>query len=312
LWGVNSISLSARTRGFPAVGRPPRLIGAGVDGSPSARDAAAFAAMLAERVGAALMLIGVHEEPLVEFVSPTETGWTARQQQVLATLMQTRDSLAPEARITVQPDVLVWRALCHVARREHRDVLVVGAGRRAREGHVGLGSRAAELLERLECPLAIVPRGMRARERRLERIGVGFEDEPNARAAVELAESIARASHVELVMCAAIDDRTSVGLPSEDLVPVGESIAENQARLLRDRAHAAVAGSDVTVRVEVSSADPADALSALAADVDLLVIGSRRSGPARVISLGSTGRAMAGGASCPILVAPGPSLDAAG
>jgi nucleotide-binding universal stress UspA family protein len=258
------------------------------------------------------MLIAVHEEPLIEFVSPAEMSWTTRQRQAWATLVEARDSLAPEARITVQSDVLIWRALRHVARRDHRDLLVVGSGRDASDGRVRLGERAAGLFDHLECPLAIVPRGMRTRQqRRLERIGVGYQDEPEAIAALELARSIALAARAELAVRSVIDDRTPVGVPTEDLVPVGESIVENQTRLLMDQARAAVGRGDAPVRLDVSRAKPADALSALGTGVDLLVIGSRRSGPAGRISLGSTGSDLANGASCPILVVPRPPDAAA-
>jgi hypothetical protein len=57
---------------------------------------------------------------------------------------------------------------------------------------VRLGDEARQLLCHLECPLAIAPRGMGSREKpQLERIGVGFDDGPQARAALELAGSIA-------------------------------------------------------------------------------------------------------------------------
>jgi nucleotide-binding universal stress UspA family protein len=289
--------------------RPPALIGVGVDGGPSGRDAVALASLLASATGGELMLIAVYEEPLLEGVIPAEVGWRSVKQQARAMLAETRDSLAPSARIVVEPDVFAWRALRRVVRRERRELLVVGSGRDAGEGRVSLGRSAQELLGRVECPLAIAPRGMAGRDtRRLERIGVGYDDEPEARAALELAATIALAARAELEVCAVIDDRTPVGAPDEDLVPVGETIVENQARGLRDRVRTAARTIGVAPRVETSCARAADALSAFGSGVDVLVIGSSRSGRAGRVSVRSTGDALviAGGAPCPVLIVPRP------
>jgi nucleotide-binding universal stress UspA family protein len=51
---------------------------------------------------------------------------------------------------------------------------------------------------------------------------------------------------------------------------------------------------------------PADRLLELCADVDLLVIGSRRWGAVARLMLGSTGEALMHDASCPVLVVPRP------
>jgi nucleotide-binding universal stress UspA family protein len=291
---------------------PPVRIGVGVDGSPSGRDAVVLGSALARAIGAELMLISVYEEPLLEPVVPAEVGWSSARKQARALLADTRDALAPEARIMVDSDALVSRGLARVVGREHRNVVVVGSSRRASDGHVRLGKRVRELMGHLECPLAIAPRGMRTRERpRLDRIGVGYEDETGALAALELARSIALSAGAELAVRAVIDDRTPVGLPDEDLVPVGETILGNQTRLLLYQARAAVGGTDLPVRLEVSCADATDALSDLGGSVDLLVIGSRRSASADRISLGRTGSAVVDEASCSVLLVPRPHDAAA-
>ena len=251
------------------------------------------------------MLIAVYEEPLLEGVVPAQMGWRGVRKQARAMLVATRD-FAPSARVVVEPNLFVWRGLQRVVRREHRDLLVVGLGHRATDGHVSLGHGAQELSGNLECPLAIAPRALASRgERRIERIGVGFEDAPEARSALELAGAIALAAGAELAVCAAIDDRTPVGVPNEDLVPVGETIAENQARGLQYRARTAARTIGATAQVEISRADAADALCAFGV-VDLLLIGSSRSGRRGRVALGSTGRGAARRAPCPILIVPRP------
>jgi nucleotide-binding universal stress UspA family protein len=232
---------------------PPALIGVGVDGSSSGRDAVVLGSLLASAV-------------------------------------------------------LVWRALRRVVRREHRDLLVVGSGHDAADGHVRLGRSAQELLGNLDCPLAIAPTDMATRggPRRLERIGVGYENEPEARAALDLAGAIALAAGAELEVCGVIDDRVPGGLTTEQVVLGGEAIMTEQGSTLLDRTVAATRGCGTPTRVGVSVGSPPDALLGLGAGVDLLVIGSSRSSPAGRVSVGSTGNALVGGAPCPLLVAPRP------
>lgn len=149
----------------------PGLIGVGVDGSPSGRDAVVLAYLLGQPNDAELMLVAVYEEPLLAPLVPREMGWTTMPKQARAMLAQTRDSLAPRARVVVQRGASVWRALREVVRREHRDVLVIGSARSARDGEVKLGAIGRDLLYHLECALAIAPRGMRELDRPPARAG---------------------------------------------------------------------------------------------------------------------------------------------
>jgi nucleotide-binding universal stress UspA family protein len=266
-----------------------------------------LASLLAGVTSAELMLIGVHEEPIVNVVLPAEVGWTTTKRQARATLIETRDLLAPDARIRVQSDTLVWRALRHVARVEHRDLLVVGSGRHAAKGQVKIGPTARDLLCHLECPLAIAPRGMRNRDRpRLERIGVGFDRGAEAQAALKMAGSLALSASATLVVCAIADDRILGGLANEEDTFGGIDIMASEVSSLSDDATAAARATGVPVAVTANAGVPADRLLAFAAAVDLLVIGSSRSGPPGRVNLGSTGRALADRAACPLLVIPRP------
>ena len=258
------------------------------------------------------MLIAIYEEPLLEPVVPSEMGWTSARKQARAMLAATRDSLAREARMVVESHVLVWRGLCRVAAREHRDLLVVGSGHGAGDGQVRLGGRAQALLDGLECPLAIAPRGMSDHvEPRLERIGVGFDDGPEARVALELAGAIARAAGAALEVRGAVDDLGYGGLAAEEVVLGGEPISAGRRSSLLDRARASAEATGVPVRVDVCPGDPADVLCALGDDVDLLVIGSGRSGPAGRVGLGRAGRAVLRGCPSPVMIVPRPTNDPA-
>ncbi|HLY49459.1 MAG TPA: universal stress protein [Solirubrobacteraceae bacterium] len=278
-----------------------------MDGTPYARDAVVLAALLGEATGAELMLIAVVEEPLVLLPSPNEGTWKTIQKQARTLLEETRAALAPNARIVVQTGTLVWRTLENVARRQHRDLLVIGSGRRGPDGQVHLGQDARALLGELECALAVAPRGMReVREPRLERIGVGFDGNPEAHAALELAAAITKAADAELKVVGVVDDRVTGGLRTEQIVLDGEAIVSRQEDALLERALVAAEATGVPARVQISPGDPAEELQSLAADVDLLVIGSSRSGPSGRPSLGRTGNALANGSPAPLLITPKP------
>ena len=284
----------------------------GVDGHVSGRDPVALASQLARASGGELMLIAIYEEPLLEPLVPSELGWTSGRKQARAMLAATRDSLAPEARIVVESNALVWRGLCCVSEREHRDLLVVGSGRRAGDGQVRLGERARDLLYHLGCPLAIAPRGIGNRDQtRLERIGVGFDDGPEARAALELAGSLALEAGAQLEVRGVVDEHVpGVPIPKPGGLEHDAVVAERSKSLLQGTL-AASRATGAAVRVDVTRGDAPDALFELAAGVDLLIIGSGRSGPPNRVSLGKTGSALLHGAPCPVLIVPRPTNDSA-
>ncbi len=289
----------------------PRLIGVGVDGTASGRDAVVLGSLLARATGAGLMLIAVHEEPLVPVVLPGGMSWTALEERVRTTVAKTRDSLAPDARIMVQADVLVWRGLRHVVRHEHRDLLVVGSARKAHAGRVRLGRAATELLGHLECPLAIAPRSFQQHTKnRLARIGVGFDDTPESRVALDLAASIASTAGAALEVRGAIDDGMAGGLRTEQVVPDGQALTERQLVSAFERDLAATSGIDVPTRLEVEVGIPADVLSELCDQVDLVVLGSGHSAPRGRVQPGGTGRGVLGLATCPVIIAPRPVRSA--
>ena len=286
----------------------PKLIGVAVDGNSSGRDAVVLGSLLARATGAELMLIAVHEEPLLPVALPGGMSWTALEQQARTMLAKTRDSLAPDARIMVQADVLVWRGLRHVVRHEHRDLLVVGSARNADTGRVRLGRSAGDLLGRLECPLAIAPSGFEQHtKKRLDRLGVGFDDSPESRAALDLAVSIASTAGATLEVRGAIDDGVAGGLRTEQIALEGNAITERQLISAFERDLAATSATGVPTNLKVEVGMPSDVLSGLSAEVDLLVLGSGHSGPPGRVQPGRTGRSILRLATCPVLVAPRPA-----
>jgi len=286
----------------------PKLIAVAVDGNPSGRDATVLGSLLARATGAELMLIAVHEEPLLPVSLPGGMSWTALEEQARTVLAQTRDSLAPDARIMVQADVLVWRGLRHVVRQEHRDLLVVGSAHDADARRVRLGRSAGELLGHLERPLAIAPSsfGQHAKGR-LDRIGVGFDGTLESRAALDFAVSMAATTGAALEVRGAIDDGVAGGSSTELGLLEGNVLAERQPFRAFKREVAAATGTGVATNLEVEVGMPTEVLAELSARVDMLVLGSGRSGPAGRVQPGATGSAILQLAACPVLVTPRPA-----
>jgi nucleotide-binding universal stress UspA family protein len=291
---------------------PIARIAAGVDGYREGRDAATLASMIARAAGADLILVAVHPDPMV--VLPAEIGWTGMRKEAERLLRETRDALAPGARIAVETDWSVPRALERVVQREHRDLLAVGSSRGGAEGRVRIGNRTRQLLGHSRCALAVAPRGFSEQpSRRLARIGVGYDGAPESEAALALAGALAVNAGATLRVRSVVDDRVPmVGWQSavreQVLAMWDELLAPHIAALLERAQSAAEATGAELAEVDVQRGRPADALLEMCEHVDLLVIGSRRWGEAARVLIGRTGEALMHDASAPVLVAARPAV----
>ena len=302
--------LAAADRAQPIarpIARPAKIahIAVGVSAFAEGQDAAALGAALARATGADLMLIAVLSNPLI--LPPTGISWKSLRQQAESALAQIRDHVMPDARVTVRTDISVARALRSVVARQHRDLLVVGSSHKAPEGSVRIGKRARQLIGYAGCALAIAPRGMHNKtDIPLRRIGVGYDGGPESEAALSLAASIALTARARLHICAVVDDRAKSARwsPAPALHHEPDDRVRAELELLRERALTAAHPLDPSAQVDVRRGRPADALLDLCADVDLLVVGSRRWGTVARVLLGSTGESLAYHATCPILIVP--------
>ena len=155
------------------------------------------------------------------------------------------------------------------------------------QGRLELGRNASELLGHLECPLVIAPSSFTQHASgRLDRIGVGFDGGLESRAALDFAVSMAAGAGAALEVRWAIDDGVA-----------GESLEQELA---------AATGAGVPAELEVEVGMPTDVLSELGDRVDMLVLGSGRSGPRGRVQPGATGRGTLRLVTCPVLVVPRP------
>jgi nucleotide-binding universal stress UspA family protein len=282
-------------------------IAVGVSARPEGRDAAALGAALARETGADLMLIAVIADPIV--LPPVGVSWKRLRKEAQTGLADIRDAVMPGARTAVRTDLSVARALRRVVAREHRDLLVVGSSNKAPEGTVRIGKRVRQLIGYASCPLAIAPRGIHSKTViPLKRIGVGYDGGAESEWALSIAASISVVAGAELRVCGVVDDRAkSAQWSPEQSAPALtglDDLVRSELDVLRERAAAATHSFDPSARIDIRRGRPADALLDLCADVDLLVIGSRRWGAVARLLLGSTGESLAYHATCPILIVP--------
>jgi nucleotide-binding universal stress UspA family protein len=286
---------------------PIARIAVGVSARPEGRDAAVLGAALARAIGVDVMLITIIADPIV--LPPVGVSWRRLRKEAQTGLANIRDEVMPDARTAVRTDLSVARALRRVVARDHCDLLIVGSSNKAPEGSVRIGKRVRQLIGYAGFPLAIAPRGMQHRpDVPLRRIGVGYDGGADSEAALSAAASISVAAGAELHVCGVVDDRAKAALwfagGEAPALPDLDDLVANELDVLRERAVAAAHSLDPGARIDIRRGRPADVLLDLCADVDLLVIGSRRWGTVARLLLGSTGESLAFHATSPLMIVP--------
>ena len=184
--------------------------------------------------------------------------------------------------------------LARVAESEHADLVVIGSAR-----------DATRLLRGSHIPVAVAPAGYAdGREDRIRVIGVGFDGQPESRAALRVAEQLALEHDATMRVYAVV-------LPNPMTTSRIERTPEEYRRLINEslemQLHEEIDALDGTVRAaaHVSRGDPAPTLIARTREgLDLLVLGSRGYGPLRRVLFGSVSSELIGRAECPVLVLP--------
>jgi nucleotide-binding universal stress UspA family protein len=147
-----------------------------------------------------------------------------------------------------------------------------------------LGTTARRVLHVSSCPVVIVPSGYTRPAGGLRAVGAAFGVGPEARQAVRTAADLARAGGGSLQVISVLDPD---GAP---LPAVREAVG--------------VLAPGVAARHAVSVGAPADELVAATRRLDLLVMGSRMSGPPGAVRLGAVSRAVLERAACPVMLVP--------
>lgn len=271
----------------------------GVDLRPGGRQAIALAHALAPQ--AQLVLARAFTYGMSEFAAEL-IGWdeTTREAE-LKLLAEEADAAGVEAELEIAADASPARALQSIAARRDADLVVVGSAHRGPLGRVLLGDVGRGLLGEAPCPVAVAPRDYAPRP--FATIGVGLDGSPESARAADLSGDLARehGARVELVSVVSAGPTTTPsvfdwkGWAAQERARAAELIERTSARL------------DAPAEGQVLEGIPSLALAARSETLDLLVVGSRRWGPAQRVLLGSTADALARSAACPLIVVPRPS-----
>jgi nucleotide-binding universal stress UspA family protein len=197
-------------------------------------------------------------------------------------------------------------ALHDVAEQESSRMIVIGSSHRGAIGRTLAGDVGESLLHGAGRSVVIVPQGYAERDHhRLHRIGVAFDGSPEAWVALETAIGLGERCHGVVSVITAADYPRYGYAAAWSLIVEGElhdAERQDKERLLE------VAKSRIPDRYEsdsrVITGEPAQILSQVSGEFDLLVTGSRSWGPLRRTMLGSTTRKLIRSSSCPVLVVP--------
>lgn len=284
----------------------------GYDGSPEGEDALALAQTLAAPGARVVAACQYWYEPVGARVGKGGPGPAAMAADAEAALAALRDRL-PAVETRAVPGGSPPRALHDLAESESADLIVVGSSRRGALARAAAGSTAERLLNGAPCPVAVAPRGFgRQPASPPAHIAVGFSPDPDAEPALRAARALADAAGADLRVVAVLDTLAEVAeRPGDAEYP--RALHEAQHRLERAVSSAVEAlGGDVAAAV-IPDDFPAGVLANAAADLDLLVLGSRGYGPVRRVLLGSVShRLLSDGAPCAVLVVPRSAQAAAG
>jgi nucleotide-binding universal stress UspA family protein len=276
------------------------------DGSAAADSALWLGGLLARQGGASLTVVSIYA------AEPAFHAHTVHLRLVLAAAADEHLERAERrlpygfgAELRAIRSHSVPNALHDLAAHQAVDLIVVG----------GSGSVAERLVAAApRCAVAVVPQGTATRASAgLRVIGVAYDGSREADAALAEGERIALAAGGTLHIIGALEPASwrGAGLPA--LAGFAEPEAEARVRLndALERAVAGVAPDACALSILATGLPPVE-LARQAADLDLLVTGSRGYGSVGCASLGSVSTALLRKLPCPVLVVPRPGVRVGG
>jgi nucleotide-binding universal stress UspA family protein len=276
------------------------LLAYGPDGA--GRDAAVLAARLAAASGGSLTIVFPYH-PLLADADAMAVEQRVRR-ELAALLGDEQMLLGAGCRWSASS----WpiRALHELAAFEGADVIVFGAAERTDGRHISLMER---IVHGAPCAVAAAPEGYSEHAPpSLRRIGAGFADTQEGRAAIDTAIELAERVGGELRIIAAAGLEPALAayaLSSASLPALEEEMYEQTKGCLERVAGELGAGRPAAgLRAETLRGEPGAVLCAASENLDLLVLGSRAYGPVRRALLGSVSAEAMRTARCPVLVVP--------
>jgi nucleotide-binding universal stress UspA family protein len=286
-----------------------RTIVVGYDGPGRGDDAIALAELLRDRRDGILVLTEAYPPAAVAagpFVAAAD--FSRLTDQALDTVRAELERHVPVR--TISRPGAPARVLTEAAEREDADLVVIGSTRHGAVGRVLLGTTAERLLHGAPCAVAVAPRGFASGE--LRHLGAAYDGSPEADAALDAAEALARECGAALTVYCVVEPAH----PTDSMIAAGTGepfpsvVANEQAKqLLRAvDAHAPAGLKLDTLRLHGHAAK--EILDRAAGVVDLLFVGSRGYGPLRRALLGSVSGDIARDGRVPVVVLPRTAVGA--
>lgn len=280
-----------------------RTVIVGVNEHPGASDAIALAKQLIAEDGE-LTLANVyvfHADPRVTPGYTTDYG-TDDQNHARTLLESANQEAGGLAQERWTGSTSVGRGLHELAESLGADLLVVGSSRPGRLGRVLLGDDTQAALDGAPSAVAIAPAGYAQQASAMQSIGVGFDGSAESDRALAAARSLAAKLGAKLTVFEAVDVHYDgwTGPVITGRAEIARLVEEARERI------SALGG----VEAHAAYGDPAEELGLWGASQDLLIVGSRGYGPVGRLVHGSTSRALARSARCPLLVLPRGARDA--
>ena len=277
----------------------------GIDDSPGALDALAFAARLAAPSGASLRLATAFpygELPLRGAVPAYREILEGDARKTLEAAAAATDASVSGAEAIADPSPA--RALHGLSEQIDPALVVVGSTRRGPLGRVAPGSTGERLLHGSPCPVAVVPRGY-SDAAPIRTIGVGYNGTDESEAALAAACLVARRFGAALRVIR-VYDATLAGAPALMTIPGYVPPFEDYEARHRESLEQTVAALPAEVGAVpvfvTGTAGPQ--LAAQSEHVDLMVVGSRGYGPQAAVLLGGVTHTLIRKAACPVIVLP--------
>ena len=259
----------------------------GVDGRQGGRDAIALAQRLA---GPGARVTLAHVDAI------ETTNGAGRHSDSHEMLSSARAGADIDAKLLVLHDSSVAHALHQLTASRQHDLLVVGACHRGAIGRRVARDHTIESLKDAGCAVAIAPPG-HVPTSAISRIGVGWDGSREAARALQAAKTLAAKTGAMI--------EPLVVLPRQSL-PFGEPIQHRWADVAKQLTPEDLARLDGIddLKGQVSYGSPGEELARFSEQVDLLIVGSRNSGPVGRLFTGSTSNYLARHARRPLLVYP--------
>ena len=266
----------------------------GVDFRQSGRDAIALARTLTDPQGS-MTLVHVYPGRFMPTHAVTPERLDEERARGERRLETERSEMGVEAELVLTQGPTPGQGLHEQAEQRAADLLVLGSCHRGTVGRAMLGDDTRGALNGAPCAIAIAPTGYAEQPQRLAKIGVGYNGSPESKVALQAAKDLAASTGAEIVAF------HLVTLPAYAYGAVGAAVLANLDVAVEEAEKEVHALEGVEGRAQYGLASD---LADLAADVDLMVVGSRGYGPWGRLVHGSTSNRLARHIRAPLLVVP--------